>query len=120
MTKKRLILIAALPLAIVVTFGILAMLPPRPGVTKANFDRIQHGMTKMEVEEIFGGKNTGIWADPKKQQVWDVVIGGQSFWKADDGSEAYIDFVHDGVTEKTWEPSTETLFHKIRRWLHLP
>ena len=36
-TKKRLLLLATLPLAIAVTLGVLAMLPPSPGVTKANF-----------------------------------------------------------------------------------
>jgi hypothetical protein len=40
MTKKHLLLIASLPVAIAVTFGVVALLPPRPGVTKANFDRI--------------------------------------------------------------------------------
>jgi outer membrane protein assembly factor BamE (lipoprotein component of BamABCDE complex) len=52
--KKRLLLIASLPLTIALTLGVLAMLPPPPGVTKANFDRIQEGMTRAEVEEIFG------------------------------------------------------------------
>ena len=55
-TKKRLILIAALPLVIVaVTLGVLAMLPPGPGVTKANFDRIEKGMTLAQVELLLGG-----------------------------------------------------------------
>jgi hypothetical protein len=55
-TGKRLILIASVPLVIVVTLGVLALLPPddRPGVTKANFDRIEKWMTKAQVEEIFG------------------------------------------------------------------
>jgi hypothetical protein len=44
MTKKRLLLIASLPAAIVVTLGILAVLPAQPGVSKTNFDRIETGM----------------------------------------------------------------------------
>ena len=58
-TKRSLLLIASLPLTIAVTLGVLAMLPaifpPKPGVTKANFDRIEKGMTMTEVEAIFGG-----------------------------------------------------------------
>ena len=55
MTRKRLLLIAVLPLAFAVTLGVLAMLSPNPGVTKAKFDRIEKGMTLAEVEAIFGG-----------------------------------------------------------------
>jgi hypothetical protein len=55
MPKKRLLLIASFPFTIALTLGVLAMLPPSPGVTKANFDRIKEGMTKAEVEEILGG-----------------------------------------------------------------
>ena len=50
MTKKRLLLIACLPLTVAVTLGVLAMLPPRPGVTKTNFGRMEIGMTRVEVE----------------------------------------------------------------------
>ena len=50
MTKKRVALLAVLPLTVAVILGALEMLPPRPGVTKANFDRIQEGMTLAEVE----------------------------------------------------------------------
>jgi outer membrane protein assembly factor BamE (lipoprotein component of BamABCDE complex) len=54
-TKTRLLLIVFLPLtAVAVSVGMLAMLPPGPGVTKANFDRIEKGMTRAQVEEIMG------------------------------------------------------------------
>src|ERR1017187_4650698 len=59
-TKKRLILIASLPLTIAVTVGVLALLPPSPGVTKANFDRIQDDMTNADVKQILGGDATWI------------------------------------------------------------
>jgi hypothetical protein len=55
-TKKRLLLIASMPLAIVVILGVLVMLTTRSNVTKANYDRIHEGMTRAEVEQIFGGK----------------------------------------------------------------
>ena len=36
-------------------FLVLALLPARPAVTQANFDRLKEGMTRVEVEAIFGG-----------------------------------------------------------------
>jgi hypothetical protein len=53
-TKKRVLLIASLPLAAALVLGVLAMLPARPGATKANYDRIEIGMPKVEVERMFG------------------------------------------------------------------
>ena len=113
MTTKRLLLFASLPLTIAVTLGVLAilpaMLPHRPGVTKANFDRIQIGMTKAQVAEIFGE------TQPKsaKEGVVDWVL------VTDDGSMAVIGFFDDCVTDKTLNDSPETFLDKIRRLLHL-
>jgi hypothetical protein len=60
MKKKRLLLIIGGMIAVVgLTLGVLAMLPPKPGVTKENFDRIEVGMTKAEVKKIFGGPPIG-------------------------------------------------------------
>jgi hypothetical protein len=111
MTKKRLLLIASLPLVIVVTVGVLAMMPPRPGVTKANFDRVEKGMTRAEVEEIFG----------EKGDVWYGVaqVGQAMLWTARNGSTAIVEFVDECVAIKQWTDSNETLLAKIRRWLHL-
>jgi hypothetical protein len=106
-TRKRLLLIAAMPLAIAVTVGVLAMLPPRPGVTKANFDRIEKGMTRVEVEAIF------------RRVFQDMVEGDKAFLQADDGSETWIRFQGDCVDEKGWHDWHETFLDKIRRWLHL-
>jgi hypothetical protein len=50
MTKKRMALLAVLPVTVAVVLGAVVMLPPRPGITKANFDRIQEGMTLAEVD----------------------------------------------------------------------
>ena len=111
MTKKRLLLIASLPLVTAaMILGVLAMLPPRPGVTKANFDRIEKGMTKAKVVEVFGRKG---FISPRSGL-------DHGIWRADDGSEALIYFSHDAVTEKRWSGSKETNLDKIRRWLHLP
>ena len=105
MTKKRLLLVAALPLVIAVTLGFLAMLPPGPGVTKANFDHIEKEMTLAQVEATLG----------KEGIPWDTLM----FWQADDGSCAFSGFTDDGVVQMQWLDSTETVLEKIRRWLHL-
>jgi hypothetical protein len=104
-TKNRLLLLASLPLTIVLAIGVLGMLPPRPGVTRANFDRIEMGMTEAEVEEIFGGKG-------KQEQCGCV-------WNAYDGSWSTMTFDHDCVDTKRWTDSDNTFLHRIRRWLHL-
>ena len=116
MTKKRLLLLASLPLTIVVILGVLAMLPPSPGVTKANFDCLQEGMTLAEVQKIFGEE--GEWFG--EITLWEIKAPWTGFvWLADDGSIAGIRFVDDCVTDKRWTISNETILDKIRRWLHL-
>ena len=49
MTKKRLLLLASLPLTIVVILGVLAMLPPH----SEHHARIKLGMTRTEIDAIF-------------------------------------------------------------------
>jgi hypothetical protein len=117
--KKRLILIA-LPLAVVaVTLGVLVMLPPRPGVTKTNCDRIQVGMTRAEVEEIFGGPS-----DPDHFYLGVVrsmeLTQTREIWENNG-------FIADIVFDKNMHVKAiaiwshrESFFDKLRRWLHLP
>ena len=118
MTKKRLLLIAAVPLAIAVILGVLVMLTTRSTVTKANFERIQEGMTRAEVEEVFGEKG--------EQELPGIVAA--YVWYADDGSWTAIDFVDGCVVRKSWHDSADgflrparelTFFQKLRLWLHL-
>lgn len=111
MTKKRMALVAVLPLTIAVILGVLALLPPRPGVTKANFDRIEMGMKKAEVERFFAKSGKRL-----------PVLWGTK-WTGDEG-EAIIRFDYDEkVIDKIWsdgvdQPSALTLA-KIMQWLHL-
>ena len=114
MTKKRLFLLASLPLTIAVIFGVLAMLPPSPGVTKANFDRIQEGMTKAEVEDIFGRttwKTEPHWRRSHTNEIW----------SSDDGEYAVVIVFNERGTAVIGESfdSNEPFLDKIRRWLHL-
>jgi len=95
-----------------IVLGTLAMLPARPGVTKANFDRIEKGMTRAQVEEFFGQPGMVIRHDGP---------GGRAAisWEADDRSGASVGFLNDYVTGAIWNNSPETVPDKIRRWLHL-
>jgi outer membrane protein assembly factor BamE (lipoprotein component of BamABCDE complex) len=65
--KKKWWIIAAATIAgcIGLAFVIPALRPSKPGVTKENFERIQLGMTKTEVEGIFGGpaNSLTLWQD---------------------------------------------------------
>src|SRR4051794_34632049 len=106
----RLALIVVLPFTIAVTLGVVAILLPSSGVTKANFDRIKEGMTRKEAEEVFGKEGTTVFDTGQVQLVR---------WEASDGSRAEIDFV-DGIPSKIrWIDSGETSRDAIRRWLHI-
>ena len=111
-TKRRLLLIAFLPLTVAVTVSVLAMLPPSAGVTKATFDRLQNGMPRAEVEQILGGRGRPFLGD---DEAW-------MLWEADDGSWVTIVFKDDCIADKHWQrwyDSDKTLLDKLRRWLHL-
>jgi hypothetical protein len=115
MTKKRVALLAVLPLTVAVMFGVLVMLPPHPGVTKANFDRIEKGMTAREVEMNFDRIHD-------RMTTLDEFLGRARdirHWKAHDGSSAFVEFQDDCVYSKKWINSNESYLDKIRRWLHL-
>jgi hypothetical protein len=107
MTRNRLFLIvAATAVCVGVALGVLAMLPPHPGVTPANFARIENGMTRAEVYEIFG----------RPGMPWFTKRGWER-WDAGDGSWTAIEFRADCVVDRMWHDSPESTFDKIRRWL---
>ncbi len=112
--KKRLLLIVgSLAACVCLLLGVLTMLPPRPGVTKANFGRIQEGMPLADVEGIFG----------RRGELWGFA-GGDRFnwvwrWRAKDKSVVEVMVKSDCVTGKVWQDSDETFFDKIGHWLHL-
>lgn len=100
--KKKRWLLAAIGLASLIGLPILviALLPNRPGVTRANFHRIAIGMTKPDVENIFGG-------EPAKRMPRH--LRGKLFvWFNDDGRRAAeIFFDEQGqVSDKEWRDWT--------------
>jgi hypothetical protein len=113
MSRKHMFLLAPLPLAVAVTLGALAILPPHPGVTKANFDRIQKTMTKAEVELLLGGTGLTFHGFAHHEPPRTFV------WSGDDGSVVFVEITDNSVITKKWGPSTESITDKIRRWLHL-
>ena len=109
--KRRGLLIGVLLVATAcLVLGVLAMLPPRSGVTKANFDEIKNGMTVTEVEQILGDR-----ASIKNQEG----RGRLDTWLNGDGSNASVWFSNGIVVQKAWTESTETLLAKLCRWLHI-
>src|SRR5262249_31338430 len=105
-----------LVLVIAMTLGVLVMLPPRHGITKANFGRVQDGMTFDEVKVIFGGPDS--FTDPS---IEGQERRGELVWVNDDKSGATICFDEEGkVFDKSWGDSTEDFSEKFCRWIRWP
>ena len=118
--RKRWVLTAGMIAGLVGVVLLVLALLPRPGVTKANFGRIQKGMSKPEIQAILGKHWFGFDHVPER-----FILVGEN-WRADDGAEAYIEFERrDGdettwrVCSMSWQESSETPFQKIRRWVGL-
>lgn len=120
MSRKRYLAVAGmLVILALVGFGVAMMLPLGPGVTKANFDRIEDGMTRADVEAIFGRPSDHTQYFPRYPDfgiadVWS--IAGDNF------GHARIYFVDDHVKGQysTWiQAEPESLIQKLRGWLNL-
>ena len=110
MTKKRLAIAVGLAAGCLsLTLAALTMLPPGPAVTKSNFDRVEKGMTRAEVEVILGIQSP-------RAPIPGVVYQD---WNREDGARATIVFCDEIVTRKEWRDSSVTLKQKLRRWLRL-
>lgn len=115
MTKWRLLLVA-FALVIAVPFVVQAMLPSGPGITKANYDRIQDGMTFDEVRAFLGGPDS--FTDPS---IEGSARRGELLWVNDDKSGAAVSFDENGkVFDKWWADSSEGLGEKLCRWIRWP
>ena len=90
------------------TLAVLALLPPRARVTKANYDRIEEGMTREQVEKLLGGRGD--------EWIGRNVIVWFNDW---DHAKVFICFDdRDRVVEKTWEPPL-TFLERLYDWLGL-
>jgi hypothetical protein len=99
---------AMLAICIGVVSGAIIMLPARPCLSKANFDRIEMGMTREEVERILG-QPTG-QADRIDDGIAEVV------WIGADDARARIEFANGVVRDMAFQESNETAWDKLRRW----
>jgi hypothetical protein len=118
MKRKHLLLIVGTTAAFVgLTLGALAMLPERPGVTKANFDRIKNGMTRVEVEGILGEPSRNPLSLLSGRNIWTHVE-----WNGVDGARIHFTFLNDVIdinaNAGSWTPSSETIGDKFRRRLY--
>lgn len=105
--------------------GLAMMLTPdhRLGVTKANFDKLQVGMSKRQVDARLGTPSGGHYFGGLSGGL------GSAFWIGEDGAKVGISYsvryVDDDqpdwkVDDMTWTPSTETPWQRIRRVLRIP
>jgi hypothetical protein len=111
--KKRCYILGAGFLAACVSLALAALVIPQPnahpGVTKANLDRVQQGMTMREVIGIFGEK--GKSQHGAEPSMW--------YWEANDGSVACVFFGGENVIETDWIDSHTILIDRIGGWLHV-
>jgi hypothetical protein len=89
---------------------LLAIQPSPPGVTKANFDRIEIGMARADVETILGSSKS------IKVRHYEEFYNVKDQWNQ--GAFVWFD-EHDKTIKMLWVDSDETILQKLRRWLHL-
>lgn len=119
-TSKRRRVAIAIVATTCVLLGLTVISPNRPGISKANLNRVKTGMTRTEVEELFGEGGSEFIFATNGGQYTVVEDSRQMFvWYAADWSGATVWFEGDRVVEMEWHDSNETIFEKIRRWLHL-
>src|SRR4051812_14832933 len=110
MTKKRyLAVVGLLAILIAAGFGVTLILPPARGVTKANFNRIYTGMTKAEVEQVFGRPPNGTFRNPQDESLQ------QDLWFVISEKEACVTFKDEVVVDKHWDAADtpETILDKL-------
>jgi hypothetical protein len=123
--KKKCLLLSAGLLVILASAGFfigLTFLDRRPGVTKANFDRIETGMTREEVDALFGDEVLPFLViDEDPNEVWPIDTSGNELysWSIDDVGMAHITFHNGIVVERAWYDRSDTLLEKLRRWLRI-
>lgn len=123
--KWRLAVIGLFAVLICLGVGLAMILTPdhRPGVTKANFDKLEVGMSKEQVESwLVTDRSTLLSARGLRSGI------GRSVWVGEDGAMADICYsvqylAHRNeckVVSITWTDSTEMLCQRIRRWIGFP
>lgn len=115
MTRRRLLQSAGALFAFAMAgLVVVAMLPPSPGVTKANFDRISEGMTLEEVMTIFDNRRPQIISPGTGALPEDCLY----YWVGRNGTAAALMFDSDQkMTTKQWV--YPPLLESLRGWVPL-
>jgi hypothetical protein len=116
MKRRYLILALGFVAFVGIVLGVLAILPPRTGITKANFDRIEKRMTVEDCEALLGD---GWWRLSDTFSERNTPGFFTMVWRKDDGACIRVDFDDYIVTTTSWTDSTLTILDRIRRWLQL-
>src|SRR5262245_7209905 len=106
MSKKKWCAVVVLFLfAAASAVGVVALLPPTPGITYANYSRIETGMTREQVELLLGQPNLD---DGEFRNLFfpfpGVPHGQASFWRGDERDIVAIAFDPDNdfVAAMSW------------------
>jgi hypothetical protein len=112
MSKKWRIAAAVLfVLAALLAIAIPVLLPPTPGVTYANFSRIEKGMTQEEVERLLGkpieSKVKKRFPLERERAVFVPAVeqkqGGTTiYWESQASDQVEIEFDHAGLVATTY------------------
>jgi hypothetical protein len=102
-----------LVLAVALGIGIPALWPTTPGVTYANFSRIEPGMTRSEVQAILGPPSMAVLRGDLAIDLRILEDGKQIpdsyYWQCEIGEQVQIHFdKNDRVTTMHWNGSLES------------
>jgi hypothetical protein len=122
--KRRLFLLGSpLALALLSISVLLWLDSQRPGVTRANFERLQEGMTKAQVEALLNGPPQHITPSGKnysRLQNGTLLIGQtKEVWGGEQGAAIVVFDEQGGLLYKDWHDSPESFLDRIRRMIHL-
>lgn len=104
--------IASLAAGIAASVAIVELQPPEARVTKANFERIENGMTELEVQAILGAPSVRLASE------FGPLV--ECYWIAPERADGRVIFLNGRAVSTEWIESPETFTDKLRRWLGLP
>ena len=115
MAKRRFIWAGIVAGCVALVPVVLALLSSGSGITKANYDRIEKGMTLAKVQELFGKEGVVFHGYPNE--------AAQAYCWENEGRSLAILFFDDNkkVVEKAkWAESRESIGDKICRLIRWP